>query len=258
MPPASDSLHYADIARNLLRGNGFEIDFIEYHLGLRPGVRHVPEHHGILRPLALAPLFAVFGTDPALLRVPGQLYRALAGVVGFFLARRLFGTAAGVVATLLILGDGLLGVTALNGSDDMGFAFFCLCTIAALERGLRGGRDAWFALAGLAAGFAVLEKQIGVFLPAVLVAPLVVAWRAPSLAALRRDRARARAVLPLLLALSRAQSAVLRHARLRLVPAPPDLHRGWLRGRLPPLPGDAAGGRGARLDRPTPRWRRSS
>ncbi len=184
--PASDSQHYADVARNLLRGNGFEVDFIEYHLGFRSGVRHVPEHHGILRPLVLAPLFAVFGSDSSLLRVPGLAYRALAGFVGFFLARRLFGTAAGVVATLLILGDGLLNVTALNGSDDMGFAFFCLCAIAALERGLRGGRESWFALGGLAAGFALLEKQIGVFLPAVLIVPALLVWRASRAVALRR------------------------------------------------------------------------
>ena len=186
VPPASDSQHYADIARNLLRGNGFEVDFIEYHLGLRPGVRHVPEHHGILRPITLVPLFAIFGTDSALLRVPGLAYRALSGLVGFFLARRLFGTAAGVVAVVVILGDGLLSVTALNGSDDTGFAFFCLCAVGALERGLRGGREAWFALGGLAAGFAVLEKQIGVFLPAILLVPLLGAWRAPRVVALRR------------------------------------------------------------------------
>jgi hypothetical protein len=184
--PASDSQHYADVARNLLRGNGFVIDFIEYHLGLRAEVRHVPEHHGMLRPFAIAPLFAAFGTDAALLRIPGLAYHALAGVVGFFLARRLFGLAAGVVATLLILGDVLLRVTALNGSDDMGFAFFCLCTVAALERGLRSASSAWFALAGLCAGLAVLEKQIGVFLPAVLVAPVLIDWRRPSAVALRR------------------------------------------------------------------------
>lgn len=186
VPPASDSQHYADVARNLLEGNGFQIDFIEYHLGLRSEVRHIPEHHGILRPLTLAPLFATFGMDPALLRVPGLIYRALTGLVGFFLARQLFGAAAGVVALVVILGDGLLSVCALNGSDDMGFAFFCLCTVSALERGLRGGSEGWFVLAGLAAVFALLEKQIGVFLPAILVVPLIVAWRAPSAVALRR------------------------------------------------------------------------
>jgi len=185
--PASDSLHYADVARNLLRGNGFQVDFVEYHLGLRDGVRHVPEHHGVLRPLALAPLFAAFGEDPALLRVPGLAYLALSGFVGFLLARRLFGAAAGGVALVLILGDLLLWVTALNGSDDMGFAFFCLCTLAALERGLRGGGDAWFAAAGGAAGLALLEKQIGVFLPAVLIVPALFGWRAERSAALRRS-----------------------------------------------------------------------
>ena len=186
VPPSPDSQHYADVARNLLRGNGFVVDIIEYHLGLRDAVRHVPEHHGISRPIALLPVFALFGATSPLLRVPGLAYHALSGVVGFFLARRLFGATAGCVAALLILTDGLLGFCALNGSDDMGFAFFCLCTIAALERGLSGGREAWFAVAGMAAGLAILEKQIGVFLPVVLLVPLLGACRAPRAVALRR------------------------------------------------------------------------
>lgn len=185
--PAPDSLHYANVARNLLRGNGFQVDIIEYHIGLREDVRHIPEHHGMLRPLALAPIFAAYGEDPALLRAPGLAYLALTGFVGFLLARRLFGIAAGAVALLLILGDHLLWVAALNGSDDMGFAFFCLCALAALERGLRGGGEAWFVLAGLAAGFGLLEKQIGVFLPAVLALPLLAGWRSQRSTALRRS-----------------------------------------------------------------------
>lgn len=183
-PP--DSLHYADVARNLLRGNGFVVDIIEHHLGLRGAVRHVPEQHGILRPIGLLPVFAFFGAESPLLRVPGLAYQALSGVVGFFLARRLFGAVAGLIAAVLILGDGLLGACALYGSDDMGFAFYCLCTIAALERGLSGGREAWFAVAGMAAGLAILEKQMGVFLPAVLLVPLLGACRAPRGVALRR------------------------------------------------------------------------
>jgi hypothetical protein len=184
--PGPDAQHYADVARNLLRGNGPKVDIVEYHLGLRDGVRHVPEHHGMLRPFALLPLFAAFGPGSALLRVPGFAYLALTGWVGFLLARRLFGTAAGALAAVLILGDGLLVFCALHGADDMGFAFWCLCAVAALEAGLARGRSLWFALAGLAAGLALLEKQIGVFLPALLLAPLVARRGAPRPLALGR------------------------------------------------------------------------
>jgi hypothetical protein len=156
-PLSPDVEHYGDVARNLLRGEGFTVDIIEYHLGLRDAVRHVPEQHGMLRPLELLPLFAVFGFESALFRVPALAYQVLTAAVAFFLARRLFGVAAGVVAGVLILGDPLLTWCARSGSDDIGFAFYCLCTLAALELAFARGRDAWFGRGYQASA----EKQAG-------------------------------------------------------------------------------------------------
>ncbi len=169
LPP--DAAHHAGVARNLVAGRGYTVEWIEYHVGFREGVRHVSELHGILRPLVLAPLFLLLGPKDGVVRIPGFTYVALTGLVAFAFARARFGATAGLLACLLVLGSPALAGWAWAGSDDTGFVFFFLCTLWIATESLGGEgrpRPGAAALAGCAAGLALLEKQTGLYLPAVL------------------------------------------------------------------------------------------
>jgi hypothetical protein len=173
MPLAPDPAHYAVVARNLVRGHGYMIDFVPYHAGYLESVRNIPEMHGLLRPVVLGPLFAAFGTDGTVVPVPGLAYLALTGLVAFMLARDLFGSAAGLLALALTLRSPGLSLQAWFGGDSVGFAFFFLLTFWLLQRGIARNRDSYFLAAGIAAGLALLEKASGLFLPAVFLAALL-------------------------------------------------------------------------------------
>lgn len=165
-----DSIEYAATARNLVLGRGFTVDIVQYHVGLFDSVRHVPEHHGILRPLVLAALFSVAGPLDRLVSVPSYFYVALTALGALFFARRLFGAPAGLVASLLVLGNDVAWFDAASGIDDVGFMLFVFCFVALAHRGLTRGSDRDLLLAGIFAGLALLEKLAGLFLPPVLFA----------------------------------------------------------------------------------------
>jgi hypothetical protein len=149
---AADAHQYLIVARSLVQGEGYTVPLVPFHAGYFDPVRHVPEMHGILRPLVLAALFAVGGVDASLARVPGMVYMAAAALVAFLFARRLFGPVAGLVACILTLTCLDLFKWAILGTDDVGFAFFFLSSVALLQRALRSGRDGDFLLAGAVAG----------------------------------------------------------------------------------------------------------
>jgi len=169
-PAPPDTLHNAIVARNLVRGNGFKINMINHHVGRFADVEHVAEMHGMLQPLALAGLFALAGPVRAMFRVPGFLYVALAGFVTFVYARRVFGTGAGLVACALTLSSSLLWLWAWFGTDDAGFAFWFLVALFALDVAIEKRSSQRFAIAGLAAAFALLQKLSGLILLAPLLA----------------------------------------------------------------------------------------
>ena len=148
-PLRPTALHNAIVARNLARGNGFEINMINHHVGRFADVEHVAEMHGMLQPVALAGLFALAGPERAMIRVPGFLYVALTGFVAFLYARRMFGTGAGLVAVALTLSSNLLWMWAWFGSDDAGFAFWFLLALYALDVAIEKRSLGRFAIAGL-------------------------------------------------------------------------------------------------------------
>jgi 4-amino-4-deoxy-L-arabinose transferase-like glycosyltransferase len=166
-PP--DAAHNAMVARSLARGEGFTLEILEYHFGRVREVEHVAEMHGILQPIALAGLFTALGEERSLSPVPGFAYVALTGWVAFVYARRRFGGPAGLVACLLTLGSAVLWFWAWFGTDDAGFAFWFLLAIFALDLAREERTELHFALAGLAAAAALLQKQSGL----VLLAPML-------------------------------------------------------------------------------------
>jgi hypothetical protein len=168
VPP--DAASSGIVARSLLEGWGYTENVVPFHPGPFASVRHVPEMHGVLQPLVLAPLFAVFGESPAVLRLLGLTYAALSGIVVFLWGRRLFGTAAGLFGCVLTVTNASLALFGALGTDDVGFAFFLVATLAALDRALdtRAGRD--FLLAGILAALTLLQKAGGILLGGVLLA----------------------------------------------------------------------------------------
>lgn len=170
---APDSLHYGLVARNLLEGRGYGIEVIPFHPGsFDLGVR-IPEMHGLLQPLVLWPIFALTGPAAGALPAVGLAAAALTGWIAFVFARELFGSAAGWLAMLLTLGNGVVFFFGWAGTDDVGFAFLFMVSLYAFHRGWESGDERWLAGAGLAAGLATLEKLSGAVLPATF---LAAAW----------------------------------------------------------------------------------
>src|SRR5262249_35304160 len=117
-------------------------------------------------PLVLAPLFALLGESPAVFRLLSFTYAALSAIVVFLWGRRLFGTAAGLFGCTLTLTNASLALFGVLGTDDVGFAFFLVATLGALDT--RAGRD--FLLAGTLAALTLLQKAGGILLGGVLLA----------------------------------------------------------------------------------------
>lgn len=170
-----DSTQYAITARSLLEGEGFTIDFVRFHLGLRDSVRHVPETHGLLRPLLLVPLFAAFGLDASLVRIPGLFYVSATALLAFYFGRRVFGPATGLFAAAVVLTSRPFFFEGVAGNDDPGFACFFLASLLALHVALGSGRLLHFGLAGALGAVALLEKLEGVIWPVLALAPLLLA-----------------------------------------------------------------------------------
>lgn len=181
LPLLPDSAHYAVVARNLVAGEGYVVDFVPYHLGLRDSIGQVPEDHALLRPIFIAGLFGIFGPRELLLSVPGLVYAALTGVVAFHFARRLFGTGTGLVACVLSLANGATFISGVLGTDDVGYAFYFLLALSFLERALAEGSGRHFFYAGLSGGLGLLEKLGGVVLAPLFVLALLMlrreSWR---------------------------------------------------------------------------------
>jgi 4-amino-4-deoxy-L-arabinose transferase-like glycosyltransferase len=177
LPLPPDAAAYGVIARNLARGDGYTESFIPFHPGPYESVRHLPDLHGLLTPVLLAPLFAwQGGASAAAVRVPSTVATAGIVLIVFVLGRRLFGAAPGFLAALLVLASPNLLLYSRLGTDDTSFAFLATAMIALLTVAIVERRPNLISCAGFVAGVAILDKPIGIFLPALGV-PAVLALR---------------------------------------------------------------------------------
>lgn len=158
----SDDFEYAHIARNILRGRGFETQQLNpIDLGHFAGVPHANVLHPPGTPLLIAPSFALFGvSDFAAVLPMAACFVALAAVV-FLVASRLFGRAAGWCAA------GLFAIhpeTLRYATVAMSELPTALCMTAAVLAALVAGPDpskgrrALFA-AGLLCGAAMWFRE---------------------------------------------------------------------------------------------------
>jgi 4-amino-4-deoxy-L-arabinose transferase-like glycosyltransferase len=168
-PAYPDSFYYADVARSVAEGGGFQVDFIWIFAevgGRIPAdpVLPIPSnaHWMPLASIIQVPFLAVFGPNAVAAALPFALVGSTAAPLTWAIARdaglsRTVAVGAGMMVALPVL---LLGF--MVQPDN--FSLYQPLVAAALwltARGLRGGARG-YALAGLLVGVATLSRNDGV------------------------------------------------------------------------------------------------
>jgi hypothetical protein len=99
---------YADnavVARNLLRGRGWVVDYVSQFYSLVPGgaVTRPQETWPLLQPLLMLPSFALWGPAPWAARVPNLLFLTALTLLIFHIGARIWDRRVGLIAALLTL-----------------------------------------------------------------------------------------------------------------------------------------------------------
>jgi len=175
-PAYPDSYYYADVARSLVGGHGFNVDFVWIFAevgGKIPAVPVLPipsnAHWMPLASLVQVPFLALFGaTNAFAAAVPFALSGALAAPLAWAIGReagasRVVSVGAGVMTAFPALSFPFLVQT-----DN--FSLYQPLVAGALLLGARGlkGHARSFALAGLLVGLATLARNDGVLAGGVL------------------------------------------------------------------------------------------
>jgi hypothetical protein len=183
-PDYMDASYYVDGALSLYYGRGFNDPFIWNYLDRPAGIPHPSHLYWMPLSSILAYLsFLIFGPTYRAAQLPFVLLAALVPILAYLAAydvahRRRHAVCAGLFAAF----SGFY-VTRWGTVDNFApFALAGALCLWAIGRGLKEGRLAWFALAGLGAGLGHLSRADGVLL--VVVALFAGVWEA------LRDRSR--------------------------------------------------------------------
>ncbi len=157
---------YADnavVARNLLAGRGFVVDYVAQFYHRHPGITHPQETWPLLQPVWIALSYRLLGITPLAARLPNLLFGlALAGLLAR-IGRRLGGAWAGTLALILTLYNPLIVNLVVYATNDLAFVLFLTTATWAAWRAEveEGGRVRAWAVAGIWAGLAMLQKPSG-------------------------------------------------------------------------------------------------
>jgi dolichyl-phosphate-mannose-protein mannosyltransferase len=137
---------YADnavVARNLVAGRGWVVDYITQFYRLYNGITHPQETWPLLQPVWIAPFFALFGANAWAAKIPNLLFTAALTLLIYAAGVRLWDRRVGLTAALIILTSYLFFRLAIYTTSDLAFTFFAFGAIYLLyratndQRGLR-------------------------------------------------------------------------------------------------------------------------
>jgi 4-amino-4-deoxy-L-arabinose transferase-like glycosyltransferase len=169
-----DAFDYAQIARELVRGNGMSslqaiyalhLEFLLEHGGLEqdwPNLHRFP-----LPSLSMAAAFAVFGASDAVVVLHGVVFQAATAALVFAWGRDAVSTGVGAAAAFWITANGVMLETACAGLSEPPVLCFFTAALYGLWRLRDAPSGAAFLWPGLALGAAGLARTNAVF-----VAPL--------------------------------------------------------------------------------------
>jgi 4-amino-4-deoxy-L-arabinose transferase-like glycosyltransferase len=128
---------YADnavVARNLVAGRGWVVDYVTQFYQLYPGVTHPQETWPLLQPVWIAPFFSLFGASAWAAKLPNLLFTALLGLLIYSAGARLWDRRVGLVAAAVILASQWFFFMAIQTTSDLAFVVLSFGAIYLLYR----------------------------------------------------------------------------------------------------------------------------
>jgi 4-amino-4-deoxy-L-arabinose transferase-like glycosyltransferase len=169
---------YADnavVARNLLAGRGWVVDYITQFYHLYDGVTRPQETWPLLQPVWIMPFFALFGEQAWAAKLPNLFFSGVLLLLIFAAGARMWNRRVGALAALLILTNHLFVTLNIYTTSDLGFVVFATAALYVLFLGGEriaaatthhtqpGGPPGFLLLvgSGLLTGLMMLQKPSG-------------------------------------------------------------------------------------------------
>ncbi len=183
----------AVVARNLVAGRGWVVDYVTQFYRLNDGLTRPQETWPLLQPLWIAPFFLVFGPSSWAAKIPNLVFDAILLALVYHIGAWFWDRRVGLVAAVFVLTNYLFFRLTIYATSDLAFVVFSLGALYALYRsqtpspgagsppedfstarparppGQGGsgpqaaarGRWRWLALSGILTGLMMLQKPSG-------------------------------------------------------------------------------------------------
>jgi hypothetical protein len=128
---------YADnavVARNLVAGRGWVVDYVTQFYQLYPGVTRHQETWPLLQPVWIAPFFALLGAESWVAKIPNLIFTVLLALMIYGAGARVWDRRVGLTAALVILTSHLFFKLVIYATSDLAFVVFSFGAIFLLYR----------------------------------------------------------------------------------------------------------------------------
>lgn len=128
---------YADnavVARNLLAGRGWTVDYVTQFYRLYDGVTRPQETWPLLQPVWVAASFAIFGVSNWAAKIPNLLFLIMLALAVYQAGARLWDRRVGLVAVALLITSHLYFKLVIYVTNDLGFTLFAFGALILLYR----------------------------------------------------------------------------------------------------------------------------
>lgn len=136
---------YADnavVARNLLAGRGWTVDYVTQFYRLYDGVTRPQETWPLLQPLWVALSFALFGVSNWAAKLPNIVFSLALALAVYAAGARLWNRRVGLVAAIVLLTNHLYFKLAIYVTNDLAFTLFAFGALALLYQAVAGADQA--------------------------------------------------------------------------------------------------------------------
>ena len=156
-----DLQHFANVAGNFLKGNGFTLDYIDEFFVRFSSISH-PEEWGFSgASLIISPFILLFGKTAFAVKLPNMIIGAiLFPIVVYFMGKEMFDRKIGFLAAASMLFYPLIFPVSFGGERDTMFAFLLFLGFYLFYKGLKT-KDYFYPM-GVVLGFAFLVRPTAV------------------------------------------------------------------------------------------------